>query len=246
MGPTPRPRRALHLVDREKRGAQRHPVVPAHCLSLPAPKGSSPIRTRRSRCAEFFAESPTSTRISRSAGDVVRAGAGSVQARSVSAKPCDFRCYKVCYARRAWSLRAPRRPTPPARVASSSERPLRESAPARSSAGAQAPPRSARWPEPPWESRRHLRRLSTLPGRDLVSAGSVTSPRPAPNVLVPALGGAAAIAAALPDLPRRGLAARRLAARRHALAREPGIRVPPPPPAHARETSPPPESPEWG
>jgi hypothetical protein len=31
-----------------------------------------------------------------------------------------------------------------------------------------------------------------------MSAGSITSPRPAPNVLVPALGGAAVIAAALP------------------------------------------------
>lgn len=31
-----------------------------------------------------------------------------------------------------------------------------------------------------------------------MSSGSITSPRPAPNVLVPALGGAAAIAAALP------------------------------------------------
>jgi hypothetical protein len=31
-----------------------------------------------------------------------------------------------------------------------------------------------------------------------MSSGSITSPRPAPNVLVPVLGGAAAIAAALP------------------------------------------------
>jgi hypothetical protein len=31
-----------------------------------------------------------------------------------------------------------------------------------------------------------------------MSSGSITSPRPAPNVLVPALGGAAVIAAALP------------------------------------------------
>ena len=80
----------------------------------------------------------------------------------------------------------------------------------------------------------------------IVSAGSVTSPRPAPNALLPAIGGGAAIAAALPDLPRGRLAARRLGARRHALAGEPGVRVPAAPPAHEGATSPPPESPASG